>query len=97
MLSLLKVHNLYIAKEDCKGKYCNQSGFRRIEAYVKSVEVSRNLKIHLELEGNGTVRFSFETSENKRQAQEDIQGEICSVSLVATPGSSNWTGHITGT
>ena len=60
------------------------------------MEKLRDLKIDLEIQGNGTVRFSFATREDKRQAQEDIQGEICSVSdVVVIPGSSDWDGYIT--
>lgn len=80
MHGTLQVRKLYIAREDCKAKYRKQAGKKRIEAYVKSVEMSRKLKIDLEFKPNGTVVFMFEKKEDLRLVQEDIQGELCTVS-----------------
>ena len=52
-----------------------------MEAYVKSVKMSRKLGITLDFKENGTVVFEFEKQEDLRMVQEDIQGEVCSVSV----------------
>ena len=58
-------------------------GKKRIEAYLRSVEASRKIAppgIRLEIEARGTVAFVFQSKEVKWSVQQDIQGEVCSVS-----------------
>lgn len=75
-----------MASEDLKERYRGRGGRGKkcLEAYVRSVEESRKMKIMLNVKDNGTVEFMFDSTGAPREAlaeaKQDIQGEVCSVS-----------------
>lgn len=56
-----------------------------MQAYVKSVEKFRRVKISVDIKMNGTVEFTFDAEQGNQEglteAKRDIQGEVCSVRI----------------
>lgn len=84
---------LYIASHDLKKRYNRElelGAENRLKAYVESVQRSRNVGVSSETKENGTVEFAFHAEQDNlvhveglKEAKRDIQGELCSVRVVA--------------
>ena len=81
---LITQGNLYIEQQNLKERYKDENnGIRRINAYVRSLEKTRNITITVGLKEHGIVELAIGQSESRKSVEEVkkyIQGELCSVS-----------------
>ena len=95
----MEASKLYIASEDLKKKYSHvTTGKKRIEKYVEALKFSRKVEIIFNVKENRTVEIiigggrdkSKDTSLTRREIREDIQGELCSVSITSRKTSKSF-------